>query len=140
MRFERLIKTDDEYQAALTELEDLMDAALGSEEEEWLELLSLLIEKYEEEHFPMPLPDPVEAIKFRMEAAGLTPKDLIPFIGSQSKVSEVLNRKRSLSISMIRNLHQGLGIPAEVLIQATDASAPQTGKAVQRRNQLSAMY
>jgi antitoxin component HigA of HigAB toxin-antitoxin module len=89
------------------------------------ELLVLLVEKYEAEHYPIDLPDPVEAIKFRMEQEGLEPKDLIPYLGSQSKVSEVLNYKRPLSLSMIRSLQEGLGIPAEVLIQrpARDRSA-----------------
>ena len=80
--------------------------------------LPLLVEQYEREHYPIALPDPVEAILFRMEQGGLTRKDLVPYIGSLSKVSEVLNRKRSLSVTMIRALHAGLGIPAEVLLQA----------------------
>ena len=113
----KLIKTEEEYQEALTELEGLMDAVPGSPEEEFLELLSLIIEKYEEEHYPIDLPDPIEAIKFRMEQQGLTRKDMRKYIGSQSKVSEVLNYKRPLSLSMIRSLHEGLGIPAEVLLQ-----------------------
>ena len=113
----KIIQTEEEYQQALSDLELLMAAAPGSKEEQQLELLSLLIEKYEEDHFPIPYPDPIEAIKFRMEQEGLTRKDLIPFIGSQSKVSEVLNRRRPLSITMIRNLHEGLSIPAAVLIQ-----------------------
>jgi HTH-type transcriptional regulator/antitoxin HigA len=101
----------------LARIEVLMDAEPESPEEEELELLALLVETYEEEHYPIDLPDPVEAIKFRMDQEGLEPKDLISYIGSQSKVSEVLNYKRSLSLSMIRNLQEGLGIPAEVLIQ-----------------------
>ncbi|MBA3075526.1 MAG: ImmA/IrrE family metallo-endopeptidase [Anaerolineae bacterium] len=125
MMIEKVIKTEEEYQAALSDLELLMDAEPGSKEEGQLELLSVLIEKYEYEHYPMPLPDPVDAIKFRMEQQGLTQKDLIPFIGSQSKVSEILNRKLPLSLSMIRNLHEGLGIPAEVLIQEAGATLPQ---------------
>ena len=125
MKIEKLITTVEEYQAALSELESLMDAVPDSKEEQQLELLSLLIEKYEAEHFPMPLPDPVDAIKFRMEQQGLAQKDLIQFIGSQSKVSEILNRKLPLSLSMIRNLHEGLGIPAEVLIQEAGADLPQ---------------
>lgn len=120
----KVIKTEKEYQNALEELEPLMDAAPGSKEEQELELLALLIEKYEDEHFPIPLPDPVEAIKFRMEQQGLTQKDLIPYLGSQSKVSEILNRKRSLTVAMIRNLHEGLEIPAEVLIQKAGAIIP----------------
>ena len=121
----KVIKTEKEYQNALEELEPLMDAAPGSKEEQELELLALLIEKYEDEHFPIPLPDPVEAIKFRMEQQGLTQKDLIPYIGSQSKVSEVLNHRRPLSLEMIRKLHEGLEIPAEVLIQKPGAEIPE---------------
>ena len=94
-----------------------MDAATGSPAEEELELLAVLVEKYEEEHYPIEYPDPVEAIKFRMEQEGLEPKDMIKYLGSQSKVSEVLNYKRSLSLAMIRELNQGLDIPAEVLLQ-----------------------
>jgi len=113
----KIIKTEAEYEAALVRIEGLMNAAPNSPEEEALELLALLVEKYEEEHYPIGLPDPVEAIKFRMEQEGLSRKDLIPYIGSQSKVSEVLNYKRPLSLSMIRSLHEGLDIPAEVLLQ-----------------------
>ncbi|MFZ1404943.1 MAG: transcriptional regulator, partial [Anaerolineae bacterium] len=106
------------YKAALSQMRALMEAAPGSPEEEDLELFAVLIEQYEKERFPIGLPDPVEAIEFRMDQAGLTRKDLIPYIGSQSKVSEVLNHKRPLSVAMIRALHDGLGIPAEVLLQA----------------------
>lgn len=113
----KIIRTEEEYQAALAHLETLMDAIPGSPEEDELDLFALLVEKYEEEHFPIDLPDPIEAIKFRMEQQGLTRKDLVAYIGSQSKVSEVLNRKRSLSLSMIRALNEGLGIPAEVLLR-----------------------
>jgi len=95
-----------------------MDADLGSIQEEELELLALLVEKYEEEHFPIDPPDPVEAILFRMDQEGLTAKDMIKYLGSQSKVSEVLNHKRPLSLAMIRNLHAGLGIPLEVLVRS----------------------
>ncbi|MDP3450079.1 MAG: hypothetical protein Q8R87_05825, partial [Anaerolineaceae bacterium] len=125
MIIEKVIKTEEEYEAALSELEALMDAEPGSKEEGQLELLSVLVDKYEDEHYPIALPDPVDAIKFRMEQQGLTQKDLIPFIGSQSKVSEILNRKLPLSLSMIRNLHAGLGIPAEVLIQEAGAKIPE---------------
>lgn len=114
----KMIYTDDEYQRSLGRLEALMDAAPGSSEEEELDLLSYLVDQYEAQHFPIDLPDPVEAIKFRMQQQDLKPKDLIPYFGSQSKVSEVLNRKRPLSLSMIRALHAGLGIPAEVLLQS----------------------
>ena len=113
----KIIKTVTEHEAALRRIEALMDAEPGSPKEEELELLVLLVEKYESQHYPIELPDPVEAIKFRMEQEGLSNNDLIPYLGSQSKVSEVLNYKRPLSLSMIRSLHEGLGIQAEVLIQ-----------------------
>lgn len=120
----KIIKTEPEYRQALARLSALMDAEYGSPEGEELELLSFLLEKYEQEHFPIGLPDPIEAIKFRMDQQGLTRKDLEPYIGSQSKVSEVLNRKRPLSLAMIRALHSGLGIPAEVLLQETGKQLP----------------
>ena len=113
----KILKNEAEYKAALVRMDALMDAATGSPEEEELELLAVLVEKYEQEHYPIEHPDPVEAIKFRMEQEGLEPKDMIKYLGSQSKVSEVLNYKRSLSLAMIRELNQGLGIPAEVLLQ-----------------------
>ncbi len=113
----KLIRTEEEYQSTLKKIEELMDAIPGSPEEEELDLLSFLVDHYEQEHFPIDLPDPVEAIKFRMEQQGLTRKDLIPFMGSQSRVSEVLNHKRPLTLSMIRALFEGLGIPAEVLLR-----------------------
>ncbi len=113
----KIIKNEAEYQAALAYVAGLMDAAPGSREEEELELFSLLVEQYEQEHFPIAPPDPVEAILFRMEQEGLTRKDLAVYLGSPSRVSEVLNRKRPLSLAMIRALHRGLGIAAEVLLQ-----------------------
>ena len=113
----KIIKTEAEYEATLARIEALMDAEPDSPQEEELKLLVLLVEKYEAERYPIDLPDPVEAIKFRMEQEGLKPKDIIQYIGSQSKVSEVLNYKRPLSLNMIRRLQAGLGIPAEVLIQ-----------------------
>jgi HTH-type transcriptional regulator/antitoxin HigA len=97
-----------------------MDQAAPDEDE--LELWSLLVENYEEEHFPIDPPDPIEAIRFRMDQEGLTRADLIPYLQSKSKVSEVLSGKRPLSLSMIRALHSGLKIPAEVLVQ--EAAAP----------------
>ncbi len=106
-----------------------MDAEPGSADEEALELWGLLIREYEKEHYPIELPDPIDAILFRMEQAGLKPKDLIPYIGSQSKVSEVLNRKRRLSLTMIRALQQGLGIPAEVLLQQPTPATPRKPRA-----------
>ena len=115
----RVLRTEPEYQAALAAIEALMDldAAPGTSAAERLELLTLLVEDYEKREVPSSLPDPVEAIRFRMEQQGLKQTDLVPFIGSRSKVSEVLSRKRSLTLSMMRALHSGLGIPAQVLLQ-----------------------
>lgn len=113
----KILRSEEEYQAALAHIETLMDAAPGSPEEDELELFALLVEQYEEEHYPIDLPDPIDAILFRMDQAGLTRKDLLPYLGSSSKVSEVLSRKRPLSLSMMRALHEGLGIPADVLLQ-----------------------
>ncbi|MGE4295789.1 MAG: type II toxin-antitoxin system HigA family antitoxin [Campylobacterales bacterium] len=112
----RPIKTEADYEAALMRAEALMDAQAGSAEGDELEILATLIEHYEAIHFPIPACDPIEAIRFRMEQMGLTDKDLTPVIGSRSKVSEVLNRKRQLSLSMIRNLHHQLKLPYESLM------------------------
>jgi HTH-type transcriptional regulator/antitoxin HigA len=117
----KIIKSAKEYSKALSRVEELMDATPGSPKEEELELWALLVERYEEENFPMDLPDPVEAIKFRMEQEGLRQKDLEKYFPGKSRVSEILNHKRSLSIGMIRALHHGLGIPAEVLIREVAA-------------------
>ena len=111
----RALKTERDYKEALAYVEQLM--AQSSPDEAELDLWSLLVGKYEEDHFPIATPDPVEAIRFRMEQAGLSPSDLRPYLQSKSKVSEVMNRKRPLSLSMIRALHHGLKIPAEVLVQ-----------------------
>jgi len=115
----KVLKTDRDHKAALAHVEMLMGQPAPDEAE--LELWSLLVEKYEEEHFPIAAPDPIEAIRFRMEQAGLAPADLQPYLQSKSKVSEVMNRKRPLSLRMIRALHRGLQIPAEVLVQETQA-------------------
>ncbi|MBW1706904.1 MAG: ImmA/IrrE family metallo-endopeptidase [Deltaproteobacteria bacterium] len=120
----RLIKTEEDYTRALDRIEALMDAEAGTTEADELELLSALVEMYEEKEYPIDLPDPVEAVKFRMEQLGLKQKDLIPFIGSRSKVSEVLNGKKSLTLSMMRGLNKGLGIPAEVLLNEPGADFP----------------
>ena len=121
----RVIKNAADYEKALAEAERLVerDPALGTPDADRLELLTLLIQNYEARLIPARLPDPVEAIRFRMEQQGLTQRDLIPFIGSRSKASEVLSGKRPLTLSMIRALHRGLGIPAESLLQehSTDA-------------------
>jgi HTH-type transcriptional regulator / antitoxin HigA len=118
-QMQKVIKSNSEYEAALREIESLMDCntAPGSPEGERLELLGILISDYESKKFESRLPDPIEAIRFRMEQQGLSRRDLIPLIGSRSKVSEVLARKRPLTLSMIRALHSGLAIPAGVLLQ-----------------------
>jgi len=116
------IKTDVDYQAALIEIENLMAAELDSPQGEKLDVMVTLIEAYEAKHFPMGLPDPVEAIKFEMERKGLTVKDLEPMIGKPNRVYEILNRKRSLTLKMIWSLHKGLGIPAESLIKPPQSS------------------
>lgn len=110
------IRTEEEYQDALARIDEIWDAEAGTSESDELDVLSILIEAYEEEHHPIDPPDPIEAIKFRMEQMGLRRKDLEPFIGHRGRVAEVLNRKRALSMNMIRNLSSGLGIPVEVLI------------------------
>lgn len=113
-----LIKTEADYNQALERLEILFDAKKGTEEGDELELLGMLIDQYENEHFSIDLPDPIEAIKFRMEQMGYTQNDLAKIIGFKSRASEILNRKRKLSLEMIRQLHTSLNIPTEVLIQA----------------------
>lgn len=111
------IRSESDYEQALKQVERLMGAAPGSPAEDRLDVLATLIEAYEQRHFPIDAPDPVEAIKFVMEQRGLTPKDLEPAIGRMNRVYEVLNRTRPLTLSMIRNLHDTLGIPAECLIK-----------------------
>lgn len=113
----KVLKTPTDYDAALAKVESLMDAAPGSAAEGDLELWALLVEKYESQHFPIDLPDPVEAIRFRMEQQGMRPVDLMPFFKSKSRISEVLSRKRALTLPMIRALASGLQIPAEVLVR-----------------------
>jgi len=111
------IKTEKDYENALERLEDVFDAKLGTKEGDELEILSILIEKYEDEYFPIDLPDPIEAIKFRMEQLGMKQNDLTEVIGFKSRVSEILNKKRKLTLDMIRNLNEYLSIPTNVLIQ-----------------------
>lgn len=112
------IRTELDYDTALVRIDQLMNAQLGTPDGDELDILVTLVEAYEAKHYPMPICDPVEAIKFRMEQMGLEPKDLTSIIGSRSKVSEVLNHKRQLSISMIRNLHARLHVPYESLLGA----------------------
>ena len=113
----RLIKTEADYEAALKRIEELSDCQPDTPEGDEFELLVKLVEMYEQEKYPIDNPDPVEAIKFRMEQEGLSNTDMIVYFGSKSRVSEVLNRKRGLSLSMIRKLSSGLDIPAAVLIR-----------------------
>jgi HTH-type transcriptional regulator/antitoxin HigA len=121
----KVIKTVADYDIALAAIDKLLALSEPSAEQlDELELISVLVENYEEEHYPIGLPDPIEAIKFRMEQDGLTKKDLQKYIGSASKVSEVLNRKKPLSLTMMRALHEGLGIPAEVLMQESGKNLP----------------
>lgn len=113
------IRTKADYRAALKAVESLMGAKARSPQGDRLEVLVTLIEAYERQHFPMELPDAVDAIKFRMEQQGLAPRDLEPLIGRSNRVYEVLTRRRSLTLTMIRKLHAGLGIPAESLLRQT---------------------
>ncbi|MCE2783773.1 MAG: type II toxin-antitoxin system HigA family antitoxin [Planctomycetota bacterium] len=117
----KVIKTTAEHELAIARIEELFTAKPGTPKGDELELLILLVETYEAKEFPIDLPDPIEAIRFRMQQANLKQKDLIPIFGSKSKVSEVLNGKRELSLSMIRKLASELGIPTEVLLQERGA-------------------
>jgi HTH-type transcriptional regulator/antitoxin HigA len=115
------IRTEGDYDAALVEVERLWGYASGTSEGDRLDVLTTLIEVYEAQHYPMDPPDPIEAINFRMEQMGISRKELIPLIGTRGRVSEILGRKRGLSIEMIRRLHEALGISADVLIKPTVA-------------------
>ena len=112
------IKTKKDHQQALERLEAIFDAKKETSEGDELKILGILIEQYENEHFPIDLPDPIEAIKFRMEQLGYTQNDLAAVVGLKSRASEILNKKRKLSLDMIRQLHEKLNIPTDVLIQA----------------------
>ncbi len=123
------IRSEADYDKALAEIEHLWGAKSGTSEGDRLDVLATLIDVYEAEHYPMDPPDPIEAIKFRMEQQGLTRKDLERLIGTRTRVAEVLNRKRGLSIAMIRRLHAQLGISADVLIRSSrkdQAASPPT--------------
>lgn len=111
------VKTKKDYEEALKRIDAIFDSKTGTPEFDELELLSILVEKYEEEHYPISKPDPVETIKFYMDQNDLNRKDLVEYIGSISKVSEILNKKRPLSINMIRALNKGLGIPVDLLFE-----------------------
>ena len=112
------IRTEEDYQAALEEIERLMDAQPDTPEGDRLDVLATLVEAWEEKRFPIEEPDPIEAIQHRMEALGMSRKDLEPMIGGRNRVSEVLSRKRPLTINMIRRLSKGMHLPASVLIRA----------------------
>jgi HTH-type transcriptional regulator/antitoxin HigA len=117
------IRSKRDHEAALEEVERLWGAKVGTREGDRLDVLATLIDAYETEHYPMDPPDPIEAIKFRMEQKGLTRRDLEQIIGTRTRIAEVLNRKRGLSIAMIRRLHERLGISAEVLIRPSRKKA-----------------
>lgn len=119
----RPIRTKADHRRALEEIEGLMGARRGTPEGDRLDVLSTLVEAYEAKHYPLDLPDPVEAIKYHMEQQGLSPDDLIPFLGRRSRVHEVLSRKRALTLKMVWQLRRGLGIPAESLIRPTEDRA-----------------
>ena len=114
----RTIKTKKDYRDALVRLEKVFDGKSGSAEGDELELLGILIDTYEKVHYPIDFPDPIEAIKFRMEQLGYTQSDLANVVGLKSRASEILNKKRKLTLEMIRNLHNTLNIPTDVLIQS----------------------
>jgi HTH-type transcriptional regulator/antitoxin HigA len=116
------IRTEAEHEAALAEIEKLWDAPSGSPECDRLEVLSTLVEAYEEKHHAIDPPDPIDAILFRMDQLGLSRRDLESYIGTRARVAEILNHTRSLTLPMIRRLHEGLGIPAHVLIRRHRAS------------------
>jgi HTH-type transcriptional regulator/antitoxin HigA len=120
----RPVKTEADHEAALKEIEELMDAEEGTPRSDRLHVLATLVSAYENEHFPIDLPDPVEAIKFRMEQAGLARQKLEPLLGGANRVTEILNRTRALSIGMIRRLHAELGIPLESLIREYRTASP----------------
>lgn len=112
----KVLKTETDYENAMERIEAIFDAKPDTPKGDELELLTLLVEKYEEEHYPIELPHPIEAIKFRMDQMGLKQKDIVDCFGDKSKVSDVLNLKRKLNLSYIRNLHQKLHIPLDALV------------------------
>jgi HTH-type transcriptional regulator/antitoxin HigA len=113
----KLLRSEADYQAALAKIDAIFDAQPGTPKADELEVLILLVETYEDQHDPIDPPDPIDAIEFHLDRLGLTRRDLEPYIGSRGRVSEILNRKRPLTMTMIRRLHQGLGIPAETLLR-----------------------
>lgn len=124
------IKTEADYQAALEEIQSLFDAAPNTPQGDKLEVLATLVEVYEEKHFLIPAPDPIEAVRYFMDSRGLTRKDLEPYIGNRARVSEVLNRKRPLTLRMIQRLHNTLGVPADMLLKPYQVSRLRANKAL----------
>ncbi|MDE0141626.1 MAG: hypothetical protein OXI80_08470 [Caldilineaceae bacterium] len=127
------IRTEEEHEAALARIDEIFHAEVGTPEGEELDELVDLVESYEDKHYPIGLPDPISAIEFRMDQANLSQKDLIPYIGSSAKVSEVLSGKRDLTMSMARALHEHLGIPADVLLQRPGAEIDFTADEIDPR-------
>lgn len=123
----RLIHTEADYQTALRRIRKLWEAEPGTPEADELEILAMIVNKYEEEHYSIEEPDPIEYIKIRMEELGLKQEDLVPYMGNKGNVSKVLSRKRSLSLEMIRNLHRGLHFPLDVLIAESNLNGKATG-------------
>ncbi len=115
----RPIKTETDYEWALAEIENLLEAEPDTPDGDRLDILVTLVEAYEDDFYSIPMPDPIEMILYTMESRGLTRRDLEPYIGTRARVSEILNRKRPLTLTMIRKLHTGLGISADVLVQPT---------------------
>jgi len=128
----RPIKTEDDYRAALAEIETVFQAKPETPEGDRLDILTLLVEAYEERHHPIPPPDPLDALEYHLESRGLTRRDLEPHIGSRARVAEVMSHRRALTIDMIRRLHQGLGIPVETLIQPYPLAEPTSSRTRQR--------
>jgi HTH-type transcriptional regulator/antitoxin HigA len=121
----RPIRDDKDYKSALAEIDRLFEVQPGTLQGDRLEILTILVEAYEDQHHSVPLPDPIEAIQYHMESRGLSRRDLEPYIGTRARVSEILNRRRRLTLRMIQKLEAGLGIPAEVLIQPYELVDPE---------------
>lgn len=117
MKYNKIIKSESEYEIALTRIEEIMDSQQGTPEGEELELLSLLVEKYEETNFPLPKADPIDVIQYYIEQRGLKYKDLVGIIGDKTLVSKVINRERKLNLRMVKNLHDQMNIPYSLLLQ-----------------------
>jgi len=120
------IRDEQDYERCLAEIERLFDAQPHTPEGDRLEVLTILVEHYEEQHYAVPLPDPIEAIEYHMESRGLARRDLEPYLGTRARVSEILNRRRPLTLRMIQKLQAGLGIPAEILIQPYELALEST--------------